>query len=116
MRPDLRGMLKPRSGDHFRQGKHGVAMKVGHSRRLVVHVQRTLSKRVLRRHACRAPVCIANERLDASQSEHKTPPGVGPIGPERQHCGNVERGDHLARRADTNPVAQVGANKRVVGE
>ena len=55
-------------------------------------------------------------RLNAADGEHEAAGGVGPVGADGQHAGNVESTDDLAAGAQFDLVAQVEADQGVMHE
>ena len=98
----------------FQQRVQRVRVILMHALGLVRHHQRLLARRVLCRHAGRAAVGVALLRLDAAQRKHEAACSVAPVGTHCQRASHVERRDDLARRANLDLVAQVGADQRVV--
>ena len=114
VRAQLLRVRQAGGGDQFGQRLHGVLVEVRHARNLVVDHQRALALRVLRGHARGAAVRVAALRLDAAQREHEAARRIAPVGAQRQQAGDVEGRDDLARAADLDLVAQVGAHQGVM--
>ena len=116
VRAELIRMFDPGRRQHFRQGHDGIAMKIVDPLRLVGNDERALAELVLRGYAGGAAVGVAALGLDAADCEHEAPGAIHPVGADCKYARHVERADDLAARAETDLVAQVDSNERVVNE
>src|SRR5882757_9891217 len=111
VRAEFVGMLESGRRQHFRECLESVAVKIMDPLGLVGHDERALADLVLRRHPGGTAL-----RLDAADGEHEASGAVHPIGTDCKYARHVESADDLAAGAETNLVAQIDADERVVNE
>ena len=115
-RVQLRRMIEAHRGDHLGERVDRVLVELVHPGRLVGHDERPLQPLVLGGDADGAPVGVTALRLDASDGEHEPAGGVAPVGAERHRPGHRRRGHQFAAGTDLDPVADAGADERVLHE
>src|SRR3954466_1914354 len=98
--------------DHVDLAVHVVGV-VRDAQVFLLHHERALQPLVVRRHAGRAGVLVAAQRLDAAEREHEAARGVDEVGADAQRPCGARRGDQLARRNDAHALAQTRFNERI---